>query len=740
MGTEGQPLVNDSLKKARAGADQELAAFRRSGFQRGEGAMLLSVAEVCLESRSVEDRRAGLKPAKEAQALLQQAGDKKLEATSWLVLAALHSEDRERKKAMDAADRALELSQAAEDRVGEAWALHAAGIAHYMEGSYAECAAGLDLVEDAAELFGEIGCLRLKGFEMITSAQMLMHLDRPKPAVMAAKEALLALRKAGYGRGSEAVAIGTHVQTLVEQDQPNQALQIAKEGLAKFRKAGDRRQELVMQDVLARVYMEKDEGDEALEAAKAGMALCQELQDAELEADLLLTMSEAYTKMGKLDDALLAAQDSSTIFRALDDSWSYAAMAQFQVAYGYSMLGEFKHALEEAQLGRDFFYKGNDTVGEGVALMQVASIQAAEGSIDDALATVKEGRDLYESVHEKSWEAYSFYIQAEILKETKDFDSALQAAEERRKITQDLGYRKEEAKAMHSIASIYLRRRNATQAATAREGLRLARAVGDRIVEVHMLLVLVQANIHLLNDGGGFDKLPKLGEETLKLSRESVALARKVNHGKLRPHALFWNAHVLNMSPYAVEAMEVAEEAQRLFKAAGDKLGEAHAQLLQAQVFFVRKKSDKAKEFAREALEMFTTLDDRHGIDLTTSVLAQIAPARIALAPDGGYMDFPTAEQALPVVPAMVSVVEEKKGLVPAEVRAQITMLAVDVIGEDTDLTMDSPLMDMGMDSLSSVSLRNDMARRFQVPLSASVMFDYPTINELANLILSKAE
>jgi len=58
------------------------------------------------------------------------------------------------------------------------------------------------------------------------------------------------------------------------------------------------------------------------------------------------------------------------------------------------------------------------------------------------------------------------------------------------------------------------------------------------------------------------------------------------------------------------------------------------------------------------------------------------------------------------------------------------------IIGSDDDVHDDTPLMDTGLDSLSSVQFRNDLTRDFQVKLPASLMFDYPTIGALSEKIV----
>eukprot|EP00971_Amphidinium_carterae_P300693 5974541-Amphidinium_carterae.1 len=50
----------------------------------------------------------------------------------------------------------------------------------------------------------------------------------------------------------------------------------------------------------------------------------------------------------------------------------------------------------------------------------------------------------------------------------------------------------------------------------------------------------------------------------------------------------------------------------------------------------------------------------------------------------------------------------------------------------DDELEADSPLMEAGMDSLSSVQMVSELAREFQMQMAPSLVFDFPTINALA--------
>jgi len=57
-----------------------------------------------------------------------------------------------------------------------------------------------------------------------------------------------------------------------------------------------------------------------------------------------------------------------------------------------------------------------------------------------------------------------------------------------------------------------------------------------------------------------------------------------------------------------------------------------------------------------------------------------------------------------------------------------------------TEVGPDEPLMDAGLDSLSAVEFKNAVEGRMGVELSATVVFDYPSVSSLASYITQKIE
>jgi NAD(P)-dependent dehydrogenase (short-subunit alcohol dehydrogenase family) len=82
------------------------------------------------------------------------------------------------------------------------------------------------------------------------------------------------------------------------------------------------------------------------------------------------------------------------------------------------------------------------------------------------------------------------------------------------------------------------------------------------------------------------------------------------------------------------------------------------------------------------------------------------------------------------------------KALAPSQRRpallAELTARAAQVIGLDTSKPIDPrvPLREVGLDSLMSVELRNALARAVGQPLPATLVFDHPTADALADHLL----
>merc|ERR1712146_294617 len=80
-----------------------------------------------------------------------------------------------------------------------------------------------------------------------------------------------------------------------------------------------------------------------------------------------------------------------------------------------------------------------------------------------------------------------------------------------------------------------------------------------------------------------------------------------------------------------------------------------------------------------------------------------------------------------------------KKGLDLAMVTPKLVSLVKDVLVDDDNIDLDDPFMEAGIDSLGSVQLLTDVGKHFQMTLSPSAIFDYPTVRSLAEFLVGES-
>lgn len=105
---------------------------------------------------------------------------------------------------------------------------------------------------------------------------------------------------------------------------------------------------------------------------------------------------------------------------------------------------------------------------------------------------------------------------------------------------------------------------------------------------------------------------------------------------------------------------------------------------------------------------------------------------------DGPPPEWLAAQSAMAAATAVPAPAEEEKpkGLDPVVVMSTVKDLAKQAIQLDEKLEEDGPLMDSGMDSLTSVAFRNSLQQTLGIKMPASLMFDYPTMREITDKVV----
>lgn len=734
-------------------ATEELRKFQEARDKRGEAMMKLSLGEIyTVDMATSSNHENAIETVSEALELFQELGDKKMEGNGLIALSHVQWFKGLPKKVRDSASRALECFQEVGDRKGEARAMHALALS-YTESEDFDSA--IRKAKEALNLYRQLEDKRGEAFELMCCAMWSLEAEKPQKALPLAQEAMTLFRDVRHGKGvgRDAFALLMVVESLLRKHDHRKALKVAKDGRARYEEVGDKRGIAYALEVLLHAHCRTEAYDDALEDGDLAMDLIKETDDKRMEMNLLHLLSWVYVKKSEPDKAIQCLDDAGSLAQDLDDveeeAVAKAAIASIHLDQRAQDVNELKRALAVSNEARSLFKRADIKSGEGSALLTAAFANYSQGNTEEALSLVEEAQELFQDEGFHKGEDEALRAISELNDGEERFSKAMKAAEERRALWEDLDNCGKEASALRMMAQIHLHSGEMAEAErVALESRTLSQKAGDKAGEVVSLLILTQVHLDALQKADPGEDLErpspafvKARDKANRAAGEACTLAGKSHDRNLRASAVLWRGQVLSYSRRHQDALRVAQEAEKLFKLTKDLVGQAHANIMVAYLHRAFSERDKAVEAANKALDLA-----REGKDVNVEAQAleclkkvedkpEIVPQIQYVQPEGGETSAAPGAAPQPVAPTVVA----PKGLDPDMVQVKITEMVKNVLTTDDEVENDSPFMEAGMDSLSSVQLVSEVSREFQMSLSPSLVFDFPTIRQLVDHLVEES-
>eukprot|EP00435_Cladocopium_sp_Y103_P050220 s698_g15.t1 len=287
------------------------------------------------------------------------------------------------------------------------------------------------------------------------------------------------------------------------------------------------------------------------------------------------------------------------------------------------------------------------------------------------------------------------------------------------------------------------------------EAQKIFQEVGDKAAESVACVHLAQACLKKMSNEAEGETKEALASSTYRASAEramravndAITACRHLGSKQLRAGALFWRAQVLGFRGRLEEALRVVVDAEKCFESIQSGSAMVQCKVLAADCLAGLKHYDEAKEVADQAIKQASGLHDRQAEGQAKSCLERIEkaekkskevvapPVQAAIATEAAA---PEAQQAAGAAAASAAV-PEKKGLDAAQATKRLMAIVKDVIAADDEISADSPLMEAGMDSLSSVQLVTEVSKEFAMSLSPSLVFDFPNVSSIVNHLVEES-
>lgn len=509
----------------------------------------------------------------------------------------------------------------------------------------------------------------------------------------------------------------------------------------------DTQKEGQLQNLLARGHLIKGNTDAAREAADAAMAISDGQQDKALEAKVHLTVSRINLRLNDPESAVQEVREAIAIYQQTGEGRKEAA-AFYELAGVCMEYGNLNEGHQAADKAQGLWQNEADKKEEIKAKLRLAELVAMKGQIEEAIQIAEEGMASSQNESNRGAEAECLRVLSIFHQEMGDLDLALDASRKERLVREKARDKKGAAQCLHSIATLHMSREEPKEAARAAEAAKtIYKKEKDVVGQVESLSLVAQAHMYMVSKLDASEeqegplkenRLNIAGSKAYVATDEAMAAIKDCKDDGAIATANFSRAEVLSLFGETRESVSAGRRACEAFRRTGEQQPLAVALMLCARGFLELGTAGLAEKSAEEALDIFHRISDDEGVAAANELLNEIGPSGVALGGGGSYDVEAIAPTPEPGAAASVAV--QQKGPEPAQVKEMIRKEVESILGSADEVADDTPLMDTGLDSLSSVQFRNDLTRDFNVKLPASLMFDYPTITALTEKIVQALE
>lgn len=353
---------------------------------------------------------------------------------------------------------------------------------------------------------------------------------------------------------------------------------------------------------------------------------------------------------------------------------------------------------------------------------------------------------MFEDAGDRKGVTSSMLIMADMHLAANDPDEALVCAREAVQAARQMDCRKAQAAALQRQAMAHIAKNDCDSALqAASEARKQSRAIMDKQSELSLLHVMAHASLSLgmqsdaaLKNLQGSKNTAALKEhagamrravrEAVASAKSALALARWMGDKVQIGLSLIFLAQSHILANHTGEALRHAAEAQALFAELGDAAEEAHSLIIMAEIYAEDGKDDQAVEFANKGLTLARQVGDYGLEDRAITVVNDIIGKKAQPEQKSQQQIEYQAEAA---VSTTAVAAPAKQGLDPEWVKETVTKMIQQSLAGDEEVHEDSPLLEAGMDSLTSVSFRNGLNQTLGMNLPAALMFDYPSMRAI---------